>query len=150
MKETRFFLDSEYPLPSKFNIGRHSIEKYYTFFDFSNEKIMLEATPDYLYGKNTAKYIKECIPNAKIIFLLRDRISRFKSWFLYAKQLGDLKATISFAEYYEMQEKEDFFSYKKPHIQALIHGKYSFYIKNYLEHFNANDILIINLNSLKK
>ena len=50
IKETRFFIDSEYPL-SHSNKKDISIDNYLKFFETSGQKFILEATPDYLYNK---------------------------------------------------------------------------------------------------
>lgn len=141
MKETRFFLDKEYPLESKHRY-EDGVEKYQNFFKHHNsEKVLMEATPDYLYSKNTAEKIKSSIPNAKLIFILREPKSRFISWFNFSKQIGKLNSETSLEEYIEMQlMNED--ATQEQHLLALQQGNYSTYLQWYYNHFQKSDIYI--------
>ena len=71
IKETRFFLDSDYPVISKYRY-EDGLEKYQEFYIHckQNFKFRLEATPDYLYSKNTAYKISNSLPNSLLVFIL--------------------------------------------------------------------------------
>lgn len=53
MKETRYFLDVNYPLPRRFGIEADGLERYYTYFShcLQREMLRVEATPEYLHGE---------------------------------------------------------------------------------------------------
>ena len=139
-KETRFFLDKDYPLPSKYRF-EDGCEKYEEFFkSCKNLKLRLDGTPDYLYGRYTSSYIRESLPDVKFIFSLRDPISRFVSWYRFSKQWGYISKDISIKEYLELNLKKE----KRPrHLLALEQGRYSIFLKRYIETFGRDTILVI-------
>ena len=107
-KETRFFLDKTYPLPSKYRYSGN-VEEYNLLFpeeDDGDSRIRLESTPDYLYCPSARERIAEFLPHAKLVFSLREPISRLISWYRFAKQNGTLPQTLSFDGYVEMLFKE--------------------------------------------
>src|SRR6266513_2759700 len=66
-KETRFFLDTDYPLPSDKRYEKNGPEAYLSFFESGgyqpSENWRLEATPDYLYSPSTAHAIRKTLVN---------------------------------------------------------------------------------------
>src|SRR5947199_9809161 len=63
-KETRFFLDADYPLPSKRRYQENNSETYWSLFQSGpQENWRFEATPDYLYSANSAGAIHKTLPN---------------------------------------------------------------------------------------
>ncbi len=148
MKETRFFLDKEYPLSSKYRY-EDGIEKYQEFFKHHRtEKILMEATPDYLYSKDTGKKIKESLANTKLIFILREPKARFISWFNFSKQIGKIDSAETLEQYIEMQFTES--ESPEQHLMALQQGNYSTYLKDYYKYFSKDDICICFFEDLVK
>lgn len=154
-KETRFFLDCNYPLPSKYRY-RGDVEEYNLIYPACEEKqVRLESTPDYLYCPFALERIAKYLPHAKMVFSLREPISRLVSWYRFAKQIGKISQRFSFDAYVDMlfdvtEEKTqmDILSNsEKPiheqHIQALSQGCYAIYLKEYFEQFASNRIHII-------
>jgi len=157
MKETRFFIDQNYPVQSASPIGWATDPDKFdeTFFGSTSEKYRLEATPDYLYSTGTPQRIKDRLPNTKVVFLLRDPITRMVSWYKYARQRADIPEGMSFSEYAEKQLNHEYFEEAKQHrleldqacsdteqdtglsvppayfFCALEHGRYASYLKNY-------------------
>ena len=85
LKETRFFLDAEYPLPAKYRL-EDGLDKYEKYFNHcQKQSLRLEATPDYLYSPDTPQKIKHSLPNVKMFFILREPIDRLTSWYRFAK-----------------------------------------------------------------
>ena len=100
-KETRFFLDTDYPLPSKFRF-KGDVEEYNLLFSECDEnQFRLESTPDYLYCPAALERMAKFLPHAKLIFSLREPISRLISWYRFAKQIGRLPQNMSFDGYIE-------------------------------------------------
>ena len=156
-KETRFFLDKEYPLPSKYRYDA-DVEVYNLLFSECDEnQFRLESTPDYLYCLSACERIAAFLPNAKLVFSLREPISRLISWYRFAKQIGRLPPTLNFDGYVELlfdvempkkskaapvQERanrEGNIVYEQ-HLQALQQGCYAVYLKQYLQHFSSERI----------
>ena len=154
-KETRFFLDCDYPLPSKYRY-KGDVEEYNLLFPACDEKqVRLDSTPDYLYCPHALERIAKYLPHAKLAFSLREPISRLVSWYRFAKQIGKLSQDLSFDAYVKMlfdvtEEKlqmDNVSIDEKPiheqHIQALKQGCYAIYLKKYFKEFGANRLHIL-------
>ncbi len=143
-KETRFFLDEDYPspYPITYQYGRHPIEKYLEYFQDPTRKIFLEATPDYLFSAGTAGKIKVSLHNVKWLFILREPIERLKSWFYFGKQVGELDAEIGMEEFISLQLNEPA-KQRKQIFRTLEQGNYSTYLRQYYELFGAENILLL-------
>lgn len=141
-KETRFFLDSNYPLPSKFRF-KGDVEEYNQLFtDCEENQIRLESTPDYLYCSSALERIAAFLPNAKLVFSLREPISRLVSWYRFAVQIGRLPKSLNFDDYAEGlltdTKQGKVFKDTNPsdfpqYMQALQQGCYSEYLKRYYD-----------------
>lgn len=133
-KEVRFFVDSDCPGPRfcYFEEGLESYAKYFLNHGVSENKTFLDASPDYLYSK-TALQIAEVLPNAKMVFVLRDPIERLVSSFRYARQRGVLSENISFDEYVETQLLNKVAVATPLHYRALEWGRYDHYLTAFKE-----------------
>lgn len=154
-KETRFFLGSDYPLPSKYRYNG-DVEEYNLLFPpCEEEQIRLESTPDYLYCSHALKHIAKFLPHAKLVFSLREPISRLISWYRFAKQIGKLSQDLSFDAYVKMLfdvaegqlEINPASTDEKPihaqYLQALKQGCYSIYLKEYFKEFELNRLHVL-------
>jgi len=137
-KEVNYFLDPEFEGPS---IHRYEdgIETYGKNFDPSeNAKLYLEASPDYLYSSGTPAKIKDALPYAKLVFILREPYSRLLSWYKFARQtglIGDISASDFISE--QLQgHGDDLPSY-------LEQGLYSKYLARYYDVFPASRIKVV-------
>ena len=136
-KETRFFLSSDYPLPSKYRYNGDA-EEYANLFPKCDEtQLRMESTPDYLYCEKARERIAEVLPQAKLVFSLREPISRLISWYRFAKQIGKLPETLSFDAYVELlfAALEDNANGEIQHLQTLRQGCYTIYLKRYFNQF---------------
>ena len=149
LKETRFFLDSDYPLPVSqgFNENLDGYEAFFSECVTAENKVMLEATPDYLYS-NTARRIAELLPNAKIVFILRDPIERLVSWFKFARQRGMLDNNVSFEHYVRLQLVRPVMQETPVYLRALDQGLYLRYLAAF-EAIMPDRLLILSYNHLK-
>lgn len=126
MKEVCFFLDKDYPLASKYRY-EDGLDNYGRFFSHCKDDLLrVEATPDYLYSKNTPEKIAGSLPNVKTVFILREPVSRLISWYKFAKQKNDIPNETTFDEYVKMQG-----GLEKQHLMALEQGRYSVYLKSF-------------------
>ncbi|RKU23962.1 hypothetical protein C6503_01710 [Candidatus Poribacteria bacterium] len=144
-KETRFFLSSDYPLPSKYRYSGDA-EAYASLFPNCGEmQLRMESTPDYLYCEKARERIAKFLPHAKLVFSLREPISRLTSWYRFAKQIGKLPQTLSFDAYVELLfaalgDKRDG---EAQHLQTLQQGCYTVYLKHYFNQFGPARIHIL-------
>jgi hypothetical protein len=102
IKETCYFL------PTRYGKEMEEIEKYKSYFQScKNEKYILEATPGYFYGgRKTAEYIKNIVPDVKIVLILRNPEDRAFSFFNHAKAKLWLDKNSNFNECLESREGE--------------------------------------------
>lgn len=145
-KETRFFLDSDYPLPSNKRYQKDGPETYLSLFDSGpQENWRFEATPDYLYSANTPHAIHETLARVRFIFILREPVSRLLSWYRFARKRTEIPLDMTFDEYVAIQrENSDSFASQcgHPAFYALQHGRYSLYLRPYFELFGESSIHI--------
>ena len=148
-KETRFFLDSDYPLPSKFRFKGDAEEYNQLFTDCDENQIRLESTPDYLYCSSALERIAAFLPKAKLVFSLREPISRLVSWYRFAVQIGKLPKSLNFDDYAKslLSDTEQRNSIRKAnpsnvpqYMQALQQGCYSAYLKRYYQIIGEHQI----------
>ncbi len=147
VKETRFFLDADYPLTSEKRLDRDGPHEYLSFFNLAKSKDdavwSLEATPDYLYSAGTAALIREFLPNARLIFVLREPVSRLLSFYRFGVAMGEIPSRMTLDEFIRQQENgldAPRRSAKHPAYHALSHGLYSTYLKPFFELFCPTSI----------
>lgn len=150
-KETRFFLDEDYPspYPVTYQYGLHSMEKYLEYFQDRTRKIFLEATPDYLFSTGTPKKVKESLKDVKWIFILREPIDRLISWYYFGRQTGELSADISMEEFITLQLRASV-THPKQIFRTLEQGKYSVYLASYYELFGTENVLLLPFGAVQK
>ena len=154
-KETRFFLHTDYPLPSKYRFT-DDVEEYNLLFpQCEEEQIRLESTPDYLYCPYALDRIAKFLPNAKLVFSLREPISRLISWYRFAKQDGKLPQDFTFDTYVELLfdyadgklETNNVDAGGEPiheqYWQTLRQGGYSVYLKEYYNRFEPSRLHLL-------
>jgi hypothetical protein len=144
LKESRFFLDADYPVLSKYRF-EDGLDKYEELFQHCHDAqlLRLEATPDYLYSLGTPEKIKSALPKIKLAFILREPVSRLISWYKFAKQIGQLPPNFSFEAYIQEQLQAIEAELPRPqHMRALEQGRYSLYLQPYFDLFGQNNIHI--------
>jgi hypothetical protein len=80
----------EFGNPGRKKVARFSnVEEYRALFrGVQQETAIGEASPPYLYVPGTAERIKRCVPEAKMIVILRNPANRAYSAFLHAVRIG--------------------------------------------------------------
>ena len=144
-KETRFFLSDDYPLPSKYRY-KGDVEEYDLLFSSADEaQLRMESTPDYLYCEKARERIATLLPHAKLVFSLREPISRLISWYRFAKQIGKLPQTLSFDAYVELlfAVADRHNGNEEQHLQTLQQGCYTIYLEHYFKLFDPAHIHIL-------
>lgn len=117
-----------------------SFAEYCQLFQAASDEIAIgEASTEYLYIPQAPERIKKCIPNVKLIAILRNPIERAFSAFCY--QLRDGYETLTFEQALQAEEKriKDGF---RPGWHYKQVGFYSAQVKRYLENFHPEQIKI--------
>lgn len=102
VKETRFFLDNDYPLPRGTGYDGTNLADYAHYFDRPERQVLMEATPDYLYCETPLK-IAEALPNARLVVIERDPVDRVRSAYRFFRQRGMLPGRMSLDDYVARQ-----------------------------------------------
>ncbi len=147
-KETRFFLDADYPLKSEKRYHADGSEAYPSFFDnrVPGAKWKLEATPDYLHSPGTAMAMREALSNVGFIFVLREPVSRLVSWFRFGQAMNEIPAGMTFDHYVQAQYKESaagVVRVRHPAFRALHQGRYSSCLKPFVELFGLEHVQVL-------
>lgn len=153
IKETRFFLDQDYPLRSKYRL-EDGAEKYDEYFLQTKQTTCLwvEATPDYLYSRGTPEKIKRTLSNVRFVFTLREPVSRVISWYRFAKQNDMLPKDMSLDEYILRQidpKSVDSAGLDQP-MRAVEQGRYAGYLRPYFDVFGKDRIRVVLLEDLAR
>lgn len=101
-KETRFFLDRDYPLPR--NITSDAIADYLASFPDRSRPVLLEATPDYLYNERFLSAGGE-LGDCHIVVVTRDPVERMQSAWSYFRQRGVIDRDTTFADFVNAQAR---------------------------------------------
>ena len=143
-KESRFFLDPDYPVPLHERHVRQGADGYERLFDACPDlPFRLEATPDYLASPGSAELLHHHLEDVRIVFMLRDPIERLQSWYTFARQNNDLPAELTFEDYVARQFEQTEAS-PPQHWRALEQGRYLHYLGPYLEHFDPSQLFLLN------
>lgn len=147
-KETRFFLDSDYPLPSVKRYEKDGIAAYESFFAEGDDpaKWRLEATPDYLHSRNSARFMREALPCARFVFILREPVDRLRSWFRFGRAMNELPTDLTFERYVQMQMDAvgvEAKALSHPAYAALETGRYSNYLQRFVETFGREAVTVL-------
>jgi len=136
-KETRYLIDEDYPLfKPESNILYQRLEGYRVYYkNYNPEKhrVILDATPDYLYQETPLAILPKWSPLPKVVFILRKPSERVYSMFNYAKNVREtLDSNISFDYFVHMIHTHDRYLEHKPILKnAIEHSKYIRYIEKW-------------------
>jgi hypothetical protein len=132
--ETHFF-DRDY------NKG---LDHYSKFFDgWNGEKAIGEKTPKYMFSSETPKRIYDLNPEMKLIFLLRDPVSRAYSNYIHSYRAGIELYSFETRIKDEIYPKESHNRFNLNDVEYIERGKYDEQIKRYMKYFNKKNMLFI-------
>lgn len=157
-KETFYFIDQDSSLlRPEANYNLHGIEGYQSFFPDCPEdiKVVLEATPHYIYQKTALNFFAECETQPHVVFLLRKPAKRvFSSFSFVQNNLARLDSNLTFEQVTELMlddtgklaqkldYPEDSFFYEWLNTQLPNNCYYNF-IEPWAERFPKDKIHII-------
>jgi len=144
-KELHFF-DNE----SNFTESTTNYSKYDNCFNFEDNKTIYgEVTPIYMYWKPSCKRIWEYNPNIKLIFILRNPITRaFSNWNMEYDRGGD-KESFSYAIKNETLRIKEALPLQHRVYSYIDRGHYSKQIKRFREYFNEKQLMFIKYEEFK-
>jgi len=152
IKETGFFVPAKYDMP----IGDQ--KQYLSYFKSSEDSnYFMEASPGYLYGgKKIADALRERLgPNTKIVFLLRNPVERFISFYkmLSHANVVDIPSDVSeqklsLQQYIDACKNyignNDFTNEKSDYVyNGLMDGAYVSFLKEWFHVFGQDNIRIV-------
>lgn len=127
-------------------------KEYASYFTPQDEhRVLFEASPEYLtYKENVAPRIKRLVPDARLLFVLRNPVDRLYSYFNFARAKLQLPQDMSFEKFVECCENFDRNRISAAdagialkHLRALEIGNYSGYLENFYREFEARNIKVI-------
>ena len=143
-KETHYFDDKVYDrFNTSANVIEHGWSRYGRYFDHcpTDAKVIMEATPIYLYQANALKHFAEMEPQPKIVFILREPSMRAHSQFRFNKyRLGNIPFEKSYPDYLEETRGTDG--------DPLVRGEYITHLKGWIERFGTERIHVMQLEKL--
>jgi hypothetical protein len=152
-KETYYFIDEGYPLvrPSA-NYVHQGMPGYYSFFQHcagSRAKMLLEATPDYLYQRTPLEALPKL--NPKILFIFRKPSDRIYSFIKFAQNnISILDKSISFSEIIR-KVKNDPDAIEHALVRDVIkHSRYVHYVTGWIKAFGSENIYIAQFEQLER
>ncbi|MEM7100809.1 MAG: sulfotransferase domain-containing protein [Pseudomonadota bacterium] len=109
---------------------------YEDFFTTATERVIGEATPDYIYYPEVPSRISALIPECKMILCLRNPIDRVYSRYWNSVAKYEENRDLSFED--KLREKPLF----------IDEGKYYTHLKRYYEHFSPDQFLILDFHEI--
>lgn len=150
-KEPRFFLDLSYPVKSTYRCERDGPDRYEEFYKHCEPGMLrLEATPDYLHSPGTAGRVARCLEDVRVVFLLREPVSRLCSWYRFAREDGRIAGDCSFPEYVRRQEAIGEAPDAPQHLSALRQGRYAEALRPWIEHLGRDRVHVVFFEDLSR
>jgi hypothetical protein len=149
-KEPGFFFDEDYPAKCVCNFSDGLADYEKLFPHWTPGQLRLEATPEYIYSPETAKRIKETLPDVKLVFSLRDPVALFESLFLFAQQRGKIPNDTTLEEHIDEQLQRFESGQRMEGPSHLEMGRFALYLKPFLDLFGRDHIEVVFLEDLKR
>jgi hypothetical protein len=156
-KETRYFLDPGHPLlDRRSNYHEHGLEGYASHFrecEAAGAKVILEATPHYLYQKTALEILSGLDPLPTLVFLLRKPSDRTYSEYQFARNnRAVIDRDLTFREFVGMLRREDpsLGAGRRQLDAAIDHSKYMDYLEAWAARFPSSQIHIFLFEDLQR
>lgn len=146
-KETRFFLDPDYPLPRALAFNGNNLSEYSQVFGCCDKPLLMEASPDYLYCRTPLK-IASLLPNAKAIVIIREPVQRLVSAYRFFQQRGLLPRAMTFDDYISAQRALKVTPETPVQYRALEHARLYRYLPGFQEVF-GDRLLVVEFDAIK-
>lgn len=142
MKESRYFLEKDYFVMTASRKREHWGNFSELFMNCAAGQVRLEATPDYLYSAAALSGISGELGDTRLLFILRNPVSRLVSWYKFGTLNGMIGKETTFREFVTLQ-KQDSGLDTPQHLRALEQGRYSGYLEKYLQQLGAARVKVV-------
>jgi hypothetical protein len=138
LKETRYFLDRDHPLlDPRSNFHDHGLAGYEAHFEACADggaKVVLEATPQYIYSETALEVLPGLEPLPELVFLLRRPSERAYSAYQFARNnQALLDREVTFRDFVGMVERRDpAVAGRRKLDEVLDYGRYADYLGRWL------------------
>lgn len=155
-KETRYFLDPDHPLlDRRSNYHEHGMAGYESHFrhcDGGRAKVLLEATPQYLYQRTALEILSGFDPVPTILFLLRKPSQRTYSAYQFARNnQALLDRDVTFRRFVEMvRNGHPAVAGRRKLDEVINYGRYIEYLEGWLARFPRSRIHVFLFEDLKR
>jgi len=146
-KEARFFLDPDDPdFKPDSNYRDHGLDGYAKYFSQyrggTTARIVVEATPDYLYQETAPRALSNLVPLPRIIVILREPAERAYSHFVFLRDsLLGLDPKMTFREFVRLLELDSSSIPATGHARKIIaHGRYVDHLDAWTSRFPASHL----------
>lgn len=137
-KETQFLMDRDSStFRPALNYHDHGLAAYARYFDIAArtpaQKVVLEATPGYLYQQTALEVFARELPETRLVFILREPARRLLSVYHYFSQnRRDFDRRWSFGEFLERVQNGDPALAGNEYLrEAIAHGQYIRYLRDW-------------------
>jgi hypothetical protein len=148
-KELNFFnyIDIKEPQPDALTFEGQPIRDIETyskvfFSEVSSEIAVGEATPMYLFSPSAVKYIKQYLPDVKLVIVLRQPVDRAYSHFLHWKKTGMEPARSDFIQTLAKEEQHILNADNQHSWHYLKIGRYYPQLVKYFDAFESHQIKV--------
>jgi hypothetical protein len=116
------------------------IENYLTHY--SGESVVGEATTGHMQHLPSAQRMAETVPQARLVFILRDPVERIHSHYRFHRRSGTLTAEPSFSELIRNESSE----WRRIHLD---NGLYYKHLTRFVRHFDRQQMKVFLFRDLK-
>ena len=155
-KETRYFLDPGHALlDRRSNYHDHGLAGYASHFsqcEGASTKVVLEATPHYLYQHTALEVLSGFDPQPSVVFLLRKPSERAYSEYQFARNnRAVIDRDVTFRDFIEMVRREDTSLGGRRQLEAVLeHGRYIEFLDRWSGRFPRSKIHIFLFENLQR
>jgi hypothetical protein len=126
--------------------------------DAPSDKLLMEASPGYLAEAETvAPRLYQHVPDARLVFVLRDPIDRLRSSFRFYKSRLHVPDDMSMTDFVDRCLRFDgteagaqALGLKPWHLRALERGRYDLAVPAFEKHFSSAQVLLLSFNDLHR
>ena len=156
MKETRYLLDADSPLRERHSYHDGGLAGYAALFDqcarrMPAPQVVMEATPDYLYGSLAPQVLSNLEPQPLVVFLLRRPSERVFSHYQFARNnMALLPRQMTFAQFVSAITSDSKVLDGLRNLRhAIDYSRYATYLATWCDRLDACRLRVVLLEDMK-